>query len=63
MRFDEKSTALSFWQQQISVTDEIILKVAKYYYKFAVLTYINQFQWQRPLPVFWTFYLHQTGYL
>ena len=63
MRFDEKSTALSFWQQLISVTDEIILKIAKYYFKFAVLPYTNQFQWHRLQQTFRTVYLHPTGFL
>ena len=44
---DKKSTALSFRQQLISITDEIILKIAKNSFKFADLSYSIRFQWHR----------------
>ena len=47
MRFDKKSTELPIWQQLISVADEIILKIAKNYFKFANFFYSVRFQWHR----------------
>ena len=58
--FWQKTTALSFWlfSDWCNTSEN-----SQIYIKFAVFTYKNRFQWQRRLPIIWTFYLHQSVYL
>ena len=48
LRFDEKSTALSFWLVlATALISTTILKIAKNYFKFADFSYTIRFQWHR----------------